>query len=52
MPATIEFVNPESVAKPVLAILQSQGAAARDVVKVNCYLSERPQNYERRSAAG
>jgi len=31
----------------ILSILHSQGASARDVVKVNCYLAERPQNYER-----
>ena len=31
----------------ILLILWSQGANARDVVKVNCYLAERPQNFER-----
>ena len=31
----------------ILAILASQGATARDVVKVTCYLVERPESYAR-----
>lgn len=31
----------------ILLILQSQGANAKDVVKLNCYLAERPESYER-----
>ena len=31
----------------VLAVLNSQGASARDVVKVTCYLTERPGSYAR-----
>ena len=31
----------------ILAILQSQGARPSDVVKLNCYLSERPENFLR-----
>ena len=31
----------------VLAVLKSQGATGRDVVKVTCYLAERPESYAR-----
>lgn len=31
----------------VLTVLKSQGASARDVVKVTCYLTERPDSYAR-----
>lgn len=31
----------------ILAILKSQGATGRDVVKLTCYLTERPPSYAR-----
>lgn len=31
----------------ILAIVKSQGATGRDVVKLTCYLAERPVNYSR-----
>ena len=35
----------------ILAILKSQGAGPEDVVKLTCYLAERPQGYARIGAA-
>ena len=35
----------------ILSILKSQGAGPEDVVKVTCYLAERPQNYARIGAS-
>ena len=31
----------------IVAILESQGAGADDVVRLNCYVTERPANFER-----
>ena len=46
LPESLDEQFEQTIAN-ILAILQSQGAAGRDVVKVTCYLAERPQNYER-----
>ena len=35
----------------MMAVLSSQGATARDVVKLTCYLAERPSSYARIGAA-
>jgi len=37
----------EQAISNVLAVLKSQGATGRDVVKVTCYLAERPESYAR-----
>ena len=37
----------EQAINNILAILASQGASGRDVVKVTCYLTERPESYDR-----
>ena len=37
----------EQAINNILAILASQGATGRDVVKVTCYLAERPESYAR-----
>lgn len=41
----------EQTMQNILAVLASQGATARDVVKVTCYLAERPESYARIGAA-
>ena len=41
----------EQALNNILAILKSQGAGPDDVVKLSCYLAERPQNYARIGAA-
>ena len=35
----------------ILTVIASQGATARDVVKLTCYLAERPDSYARIGAA-
>ena len=41
----------EQALNNVLAILKSQGAGPEDVVRLNCYLTETPQDYARIGAA-
>ena len=41
----------EQAIQNILAILKSQGAGPEDVVKLSCYLAERPQSYARIGAA-
>ena len=41
----------EQALNNILAILKSQGAGPEDVVKLNCYLTETPQDYARIGAA-
>lgn len=41
----------EQALNNIVTILRSQGANSEDVVKVTCYLAERPQNFVRIGAA-
>jgi 2-iminobutanoate/2-iminopropanoate deaminase len=45
-PDTLDEQFEQAIAN-ILAILKSQGATGRDVVKVTCYLAERPESYAR-----
>jgi 2-iminobutanoate/2-iminopropanoate deaminase len=45
-PETLDEQFEQTIAN-ILAVLQSQGATGRDVVKVTCYLAERPESYAR-----
>ncbi|TSA18016.1 MAG: RidA family protein [Betaproteobacteria bacterium] len=41
----------EQTISNILALLKSQGAGPEDVVKLSCYVAERPQSYARIGAA-
>ena len=45
-PETLDEQFEQAIAN-ILAILKSQAATGRDVVKVTCYLAERPDSYAR-----